>query len=59
MPCTSFSMLDGAEGTGCNEVSFPVHGCLGSRDVGVVGVFDCVKSVNVDFLNQILYLSIE
>ena len=36
-------MLGGPGGTGCNEVRFPVHGCWDSRDVGVVGVFDCVK----------------
>ena len=29
-------------GTDC-KVYFPVHGYLGSRDVGVVDVFDCVK----------------
>ena len=40
MPCASFSMLDGAGGTGCDEVRFPVHGCWNSRDVDV---FDCVK----------------
>ena len=43
MPCASFSMLDDPCGTGCGEVCFPVHGCWDSRDVGVVGVFDCVK----------------
>ena len=43
MPCASFSMLDGPGGTGSYEVCFPVHSCLGSRDVGVVGVFDCHK----------------
>ena len=43
MPCTSFSMLAGPGGTGCDEVRFPVHGGWDSRDVSVVGLFDCVK----------------
>ena len=30
-------------GTGCDEVRFHVHGCWDSRDVSVLGVFDCVK----------------
>ena len=54
MPCASFSTLDGPGGTGCNEVSFPVHGCLGSRDVGVLGVFDCVK----ECMGFVMYLVI-
>ena len=43
MPCASFLMLDGPGGTGCDEVRFPVHDFWNSRDVSVVGVFDCVK----------------
>ena len=37
MPCAPLSVL------GCPvEVCFPVHGGWDSRDVTVVGVFDCV-----------------
>ena len=43
MPCASFLMLDGPGGSGSDEASFLVHGRWNSRDVGVVGVFDCVK----------------
>ena len=46
MACASSSMLDGG-GTSCDEGRFPVHGCLGSRDVDVVcGVIDCVKEMS-------------
>ena len=43
MPCTSFSVLGSPGGTDCGEVRFLVHGGWDSRDVSVVGVFDCVK----------------
>ena len=36
-------MHGGPDGSGCDEVRFPVHGGWDSRDVNVVGVFDCVK----------------
>ena len=38
MPCASFSMLGGPDGTGSDEVRFPVHGGWDSRDVSMVGV---------------------
>ena len=40
MRCTSFPMLDGPCGTGCDV---PVLGCWDCRDVIVAAVFDCVK----------------
>ena len=36
-------MLGGPSGTGCEDVSFPVHGGWDSRDVSVAGMCDCVK----------------
>ena len=36
-------MLGGLSGTGCDEVSFTVHGGWGNRDVSVAGLSDCVE----------------
>ena len=41
--CAPFSMLGGAGGIDCEEVRFLVHGGWGSRNVSVVGMYDCVK----------------
>ena len=50
-------MLDDPGGTGCNEVCFLVHGCWDSRDVGVVGVFACVKGcMRFAMYNSITYI---
>ena len=35
VPCAPFSMLGIPDGTGCDEVHFPVHGDWDSRDVSV------------------------
>jgi hypothetical protein len=43
VPCAPFSMLCGSGGTGRDGVSFPVHGGWDSREVSVVGLWDCVK----------------
>ena len=51
MPCASFSMLGGPGGIGCNV---PVHAFCSSRDVIVVGVFDCVK----ECMGFVMYLII-
>ena len=36
-------MLGSPGATGCDEVSFSVHGGWCSRDVNVAGMCDCVK----------------
>ena len=41
MPCVSFSMLGGHNGTDYDEVRFWVLGGWDRRDVRVVCVFDC------------------
>ena len=43
MPCAPISVFGGPGGTGCDEVRFPVHGSLDSRDISVAGVCDFVK----------------
>ena len=51
MPCTSFSMLVGPGGTGCNV---PVRNFWDSRDLIVAAVFDSVK----DCMGFVMYLII-
>ena len=48
MPCVSFLMLEGPDGTGCDV---PAHGCWDSRDVIVAAEFDCVKLFYNGYLN--------
>ena len=36
-------MIGGPAETAYNEVCFPVHEGWDSRDVSVIGVFDCIK----------------
>jgi hypothetical protein len=44
-------MLDSPGGTGYYEIRFPVHGCLGSRNVHV---FDCVVKESMRFVMYLI-----
>ena len=45
MPCAPFSLLGGPGGTGCDEVCFPVHGGLDSRELVLLECAIVSKSV--------------